>query len=90
MEHYFNLFLRYLSKFNRLMLKTIKFIFATAGLLVCLVFTIGVVLFVYSGAFDGFVILFGWCIEINGQCSSNVYYDFMKWMHEVISRSGKP
>ena len=84
MEHYFNLFLRYFSKFIWLLLKMLKFTFVTAGLFVCLVFTIGVVLFIYSGAFDGFVILFGWCVEINGHCSSNVYYDFMKWMHEVI------
>lgn len=86
MEHYFNLFLKCFSKFNWLMFKILKFTFVTAGLLVCLVFTIGVVLFVYSGAFDGFVILFGWCIEINGHCSSNVYYDFMKWMHIVINK----
>ena len=85
MENYFNLFLTYFGKFNRFFIKLVKFILVASVVVICAFFTVGVVLFVYSGAFDGFVILFGWCIEIDGQCSSNVYYDFMKWLHVYLN-----
>ena len=86
MEYYFNLFLSYVKRSFCWIKKFLKFTICATTLFICALFTIGVVLFVYSGAFDGFVILFGWCIEINGHCSNNVYYDFLRWMHEVINK----